>query len=138
MLFAIMKSSLFALLSLFITLSYAYTVDPPTTAPGDTIQDCKAYSYIKMLLSSKELESLGAVSRAGRRTKGVVSSRDSSQALSSYNNFYQITVLIRCEGTNWVVVSATDTCQAISDSNGITLAQFDTYVSYSNEKCVLY
>jgi hypothetical protein len=37
-----------------------------------------------------------------------------------------------------VVVSATDTCQAISDSNGITLAQFDTYVSYSNEKCVLY
>jgi hypothetical protein len=137
-LFAIMKSSLFALVSLFITLSYAYTVDPPTTAPSDTIQDCKAYSYIKMLLYSKELESLGAVSRAGRKTKGFVSSRDSSQALSSYNNFYQITVLIRCEGTNWVVVSATDTCQAISDSNGITLAQFDTYVSCSYKKCVSY
>lgn len=65
-----MKFSSFAVVSLQLISTYAYTVDPPTSAPSDTIQDC----------------------------------------------------------TNWVVVSSTDTCQAISDDNGITLAQFDTYV----------
>jgi len=60
---------------LLVTLSWAqYTVDPPTTAPNNTILDC----------------------------------------------------------TNWVVVTSSDTCTALAVNNGITLAQFDTYVRYSS------
>ena len=35
--------------------------------------------------------------------------------------------------SNWVVVSASDKCQALSDNNGITLAQFQTYVSEESQ-----
>lgn len=31
--------------------------------------------------------------------------------------------------TNWWVIASGDTCQSIADSSGITLDQFDTYVS---------
>lgn len=66
-----MRNSMFlCILASLITLSGAYLVDPPTTAPNDTISDC----------------------------------------------------------SNWVVVSSTDTCSALASTNGITLAQFDTYV----------
>lgn len=39
--------------------------------------------------------------------------------------------------TNWWVVASGDTCQSIADSNGLTLAQFGTYVCTPiNERCM--
>lgn len=65
----------FKILSAFaylLIVSTAYLVDPPTTAPSNTITDC----------------------------------------------------------SNWVVVATGDTCAGLASDNGITLAQFDTYVSF--------
>lgn len=68
-----------SVLATFLVVSSAYTVDPPTTAPSNTITDC----------------------------------------------------------TNWAVVASGDTCAALASTNGITLAQFNTYNPSVGSTCVL-
>ncbi|KAL7811323.1 hypothetical protein V8C26DRAFT_437473 [Trichoderma gracile] len=115
-----MKHSLALVLCTAGLLAAAYTVDPPTTAPKDTIQDCTAWDVAQSTDTCQSiadwgfitLDQLYAYPASTTTTGNGITTPTPTQTgmVSSCNKFHK-------------VVSG-DTCAVLASSNGISLDSF--------------